>query len=95
MITPAERQTSDVRILQKVNRAHREAFQERWPGQVEHILRLLSERLHAGLDKRTGVDPAVPSTWSLNSAELADLAQAIYHIHLIRQSITNTNTTDV
>jgi hypothetical protein len=42
-------------ILQKINASHRVAFAEKYPGQVEHILRLLTERLQAGLDKRDGV----------------------------------------
>ena len=35
----------DTRILQKVNAVHREAFREKFPGQVEHCMRLTAERL--------------------------------------------------
>lgn len=74
-------------ILQKINASHRVAFAEKYPGQVEHILRLLTERLHLGLDKRDGVVVTDPATWKLNSAEIADLAEALYHIHQVRESL--------
>lgn len=74
-------------ILQKINASHRMAFNEKYPGQLEHILRLLTERLHLGLDKRDGVVVTDPSTWKLNSGEIADLAEALYHIHQARESI--------
>ena len=80
-----ERQIQDVRILQKVNRIHREAFAEKYPGQVEHCLRLVMERLQLGLDKRDGVDPARPDTWRLSTQELADLTQAAYQLDQIRR----------
>ncbi len=79
----ADRQTQDVKILQKVNAAHRDAFLIKYPGQVEHCLRLVMERLQAGLDKRDSVDVANPDTWRMSTRELADLAscaQALDHI---------------
>ena len=78
------RQAEDVKIMQKVNGAHREAFAEKYPGQVEHCLRLIMERLQVGLDKRDGVDIANPDTWRLNTAELADLAAAAKNLNEIR-----------
>jgi hypothetical protein len=86
-IQEAEKAVNETRILQKVNAVHREAFREKYPGQIEHILRLLCERLHLGLDKRDGVDVTDVATWRLTSAEIADLAQAVHHIHNIRQSL--------
>ena len=82
----ANKLVQDVRIMQKVNRVYRDAFGEKYPGQCEHILRLLCERLQAGLDKRANVDIANPDTWILTPAELADLTQAVYHMHLVRSS---------
>ena len=82
-----ERAVQDTKILQKVNAVHREAFIEKFPGQVEHCLRLVMERLHVGLDKRQGVDVADPDTWRLSTSELADLSEAVYHLHLIRESL--------
>jgi hypothetical protein len=89
-----EQQVQDVKILQKINRAHRGAFMEKFPGSIEHILRLLTERLQLGLDKRDGVDVVDPSTWLLSTEEIQDLAQAMYHINQIRLSINPPSTND-
>jgi hypothetical protein len=81
------RQVLDTRILQKVNGAHREAFQEKFPGQLEHILRLITERLHLGLDKRDGVRVTEPNTWILSADEILALASAMREINDIRHRI--------
>ena len=82
-----ERQVLDTRILQKVNGAHREAFLEKFPGQTEHILRLITERLHLGLDKRDGVRANDPNTWILSADEICSLAAAMNQINQIRLSL--------
>jgi hypothetical protein len=82
-----DRQVLDTRILQKVNGAHREAFVEKFPGQLEHILRLITERLHLGLDKRDGVRVNDPDTWILTSEEICSLAAAMNQINQIRLSL--------
>jgi hypothetical protein len=89
-----EQQVLETRILQKVNGAHREAFQEKFPGQLEHILRLITERLHLGLDKRDGVRVQDPNTWILSSDEICSLAAAMKQINDIRLSITATKETN-
>jgi len=76
---------SETRILQKVNRLHREAFADKYPGQVEHCLRLVMERLQVGLDKRDGVDIANPATWRLSTLEINELAQAAHQLNQIRR----------
>ena len=81
------KQVLETRILQKVNGAHREAFAEKFPGQCEHILRLITERLHLGLDKRDGVNVQNPDTWILTSEEILCLAQSMKAINEIRQSL--------
>ena len=81
------KQVLETRILQKVNGAHREAFAEKFPGQCEHILRLITERLHLGLDKRDGVSVQNPDTWILTSEEILCLAQSMKAINEIRQSL--------
>ena len=83
------KQVLETRILQKVNGAHREAFAEKFPGQCEHILRLITERLHLGLDKRDGVNVQNPDTWILSSEEILCLAQSMKAINEIRQSLGN------
>ena len=82
----AEQQTQDVKILQKVNRIHREAFAVKFPSQTEHCLRLTMERLQAGLDKRDGVDVADPDTWRMSTQELKELAGCAHLLHQIEQS---------
>jgi len=79
--------TDDHKILAKVNAVQRGAFVEKFPNQVEHILRLLTERLQLGLDKRDGIDPARVDTWRLMPNEIAELAQAMYHLNEIRNSL--------
>jgi len=81
----AQEQTADVKILQKVNSAHREAFAEKYPGQVEHCLRLTMERLQAGLDKRGDVDVSNPDTWRMSTAELEQLAHTAQLLNDIRK----------
>lgn len=81
----AQRQTADIQILQKVNAAHRNAFGEKYPGQVEHCLRLTMERLQSGLDKRAGCDVGDPQTWRMSTGELADLAATAWHLDQIRR----------
>jgi len=77
----------EVLIRQKVNRVHREAFAEKYPGQVEHCLRLVMERLQAGLDKRVGIDVADPDTWLMNTQEIQDLVVAAYQLNSIRKEL--------
>ena len=70
------KRVQDTLIQQKVMSAHREAFQQKFPGQIEHILRLVAERLQQGLRKDNPVE--------LSAAEVESLAQAlncIYDIH--------------
>ena len=82
----AQQELQDVRILQKVNAAHREAFKEKYPGQVEHCLRLTSERLQALLTKRADTDIQDPSTWNGSTTDILNLAQSIYYLDCINRS---------
>ena len=77
----------DARIMSKVNAVHREAFREKFPGQVEHCMRLTAERLQAVLTKRADTDPADPSTWSASAKEIADLAIALNYLHEIQRNL--------
>jgi len=70
------KRVQDTQIQQKVMAAHREAFAIKFPGQVEHCMRLIAERLQTGLRKDQPVE--------LMASEIADLSQAlnlIYRIH--------------
>lgn len=80
----AQRETQDTKIAQKVMAAHREAFRERFPGQVEHTLRLTAERLQACLAKNDSVMLADPKTWPATAQDIRDLAlalESLYSIH--------------
>jgi len=81
------RQVQEVKILQKINAVHRVSFKEKFPGQLEHVLRLLTERLQLGLDKRDGVDPADVETWRLLPEEIHHLAESMYYINEIRRGL--------
>lgn len=78
---------SDTLILQKINASHRAAFVEKFPGQCEHILRLLTERLQAGLDKRDGVIVDQTDTWKLTPQELLQLSQSIESIYYVHRDL--------
>jgi hypothetical protein len=80
-------QVQDIRILQKVNAAHRGAFMEKFPMQTEHILRLLTERLQLGLDKRDGVDLVRVDSWKLLPEEILALSESIYYINQVRLTL--------
>jgi hypothetical protein len=79
-----ERVVRDTLIMQKVNAAHREAFKTRFPGQVEHCMRLTAERLQAILTKKP-TDLADPETWTSTADEIAKLSEALWHLSVISQ----------
>lgn len=83
----AAEQAQDTKIMQKVNHVARDAFAVKYPHQVEHCLRLVMERLQAGLDKRGEFDMTNPDTWILSTAEIADLAEAAESLHNIRKDL--------
>lgn len=75
----------DTKIMQKVNGAHLDAFEQRYPRQVAHCLRMTMERIQRSLEKRDLEDPSQPTSWRLNTAQLADLAEAAYYLDQIRR----------
>jgi hypothetical protein len=80
-------EVQDVKILQKVNAVHREAFKEKFPGQVEHMMRLTAERLQAVLTKRASTDVSDPATWNCTARDIADLSIALAQLRDIQQSL--------
>lgn len=84
----------DVKILQKVGAAQREAFKEKFPGQCEHILRLIAERLQAVLTKRGNTDPQDPATWACSARDIADLSIAMSQVYEIDQAIKARHSVD-
>jgi hypothetical protein len=81
------RAAQDTKILQKVNHAHREAFRERFPGQIEHAMRLTAERLQALLSKTETTVLNTPSTWSCSAQDIRDLAVALDSLHNIHTEL--------
>lgn len=77
-----ERMARDTLILQKVNKAHREAFSQRFPVACEHMMRLTQERLQAMLTNKPK-DLADPETWTATAQEIKDLSEALYYLSLI------------
>lgn len=77
-----ERITRDTLIMQKVNHAHRESFKLKFPGQCEHIMRLIAERLQAVMTNKP-TDLTDPTTWTATADEIAKLSEALYYLSLI------------
>jgi len=78
------RRADDTKIMQKVNAANREAFLQRFPGQIEHCMRLVSERLQYCLIKPEGTDLVNPDTWPATPDELLALSQALHNLEQVR-----------
>ena len=74
----------ETKILQKVNKVHREAFKERFPGQVEHCMRLTAERLQALLTKKP-TDLTDTSTWAGKPDEILALSHGLYYLSIMNQ----------
>ena len=80
--------TRDTLILQKVNAAHKEAFKLRFPGQIEHCMRLIAERLQAMLtDKPERLND--PATWTATAEEIALLSTALHEVYQIHKEINH------
>ena len=81
------RRADETKIMQKVQAVNREAFVLKWPGQAEHILRLLCERLQHCLTKPDGTVLDNPDSWLATPEELRALSEALWHVHQINQDL--------
>jgi|LakMenEpi03Aug12_release.lakeMendotaPanAssembly.Ray.scaffolds.fasta_scaffold199969_2 hypothetical protein len=79
------RHADETKILQKVNAANREAFVQRMPGQLEHVMRLVMERLQHCLHKTPDTVLDSPDTWPAAPAEISALANSLWHLEQVRQ----------
>ena len=79
------RLADDVKIMQKVNAINREAFTHKFPGQIEHSMRLISERLQHILSKPQGVDLARPETWRGSPEDILSMCRSLESLELVRQ----------
>ena len=82
------KQEQDVKILQKINRVHRDLFPEKYPGQVDHCLRLIMERLQTGLEKPSDIVLSNPDTWPIDTEEISNLARAAHSLNEIRRNFS-------
>jgi hypothetical protein len=73
------KRVEEVKIQQKLGAAHRAAFREKFPGQVEHCMRLIAERLQKGLAKDAEV--------GLSDCSAKDLSWALRNLYLIHQDL--------
>lgn len=80
------RRADETKIMQKVNAANREAFTQRFPGQIEHTMRLLNERLMNCLNKPQGIDLTNPATWPATPEEIFALSHALRNMEEVRQN---------
>ena len=79
------RAVDDVKIMQKVNAVNREAFTQRFPNQIEHHMRLVSERLQACLTKPQGFVLDAPDTWPATADEIFALTTALKNLNEVRR----------
>ena len=80
------RRADETKIMQKVNAVNREAFLQRFPGQLEHAMRLITERLQHCLNKTDGTVLGNPDTWSATPFELEALTQSLWHLEQVRHT---------
>jgi hypothetical protein len=69
----------EVKIQQKLGAAHRAAFREKFPGQIEHCMRLVAERLQRGLAK--------DAEMSISDCSAKDLSWALVNLYKIHQQL--------
>ena len=74
----------DTLIMQKVNYVHREAFKEKFPGQIEHCMRLTAERLQNLLTSKPE-DMRNTMSWDGTPEEIKNLCDALYHLSIMNQ----------
>lgn len=89
-----QRMARDTKIMQGVNAAHREAFGQKFPGQLEHSMRLISERLQHILTKPEGIVLSDPDSWPARAEEINDLSAALWHLQQVRQSLPSNATSE-
>ena len=75
------RRADDTKIMQKVNAVNREAFVIKFPGQIEHCMRLIAERLQKGLAKDAEI--------GLSDCSAKDLSWALLNLWTIHNEITS------
>ncbi len=81
------RRADETKIMQKVNAVNREAFTQRFPGHIEHNMRLISERLQNCLIKPGTMDLSNPDSWPATAGEIESLANALWSLEQVRLNL--------
>jgi len=81
-----QRRVDETKILQKVNAVNREAFVIKFPGQIEHSMRLITERLQHILTKPSGVELTHPATWLGTPEDIMSLCHALRSLEEVRRT---------
>jgi hypothetical protein len=79
------RRADETKILQQVMAVNRVAFTSKFPGQLEHHMRLVSERLQACLHKDSETVLNDPTTWPASADEIFALSHALRNLNEIRR----------
>ena len=79
------RRADDTKIFQKVMAVNREAFTQRFPNQIEHHMRLISERLQGCLTKPQGFVLDRPDSWPASADEIFALSHALKNLNEVRR----------
>jgi hypothetical protein len=79
------RRVDDTKILQKVNAVNREAFIQKFPGQLEHSMRLVSERLMHCLNKPPGIELGDPLSWAASPDDIFALCTALKNLNEVHR----------
>ena len=79
------RAVDETKIMQKVNAVNREAFTQRFPNQIEHHMRLVSERLQACLTKDADTVLTDTTTWLATTEDILNLSLALKSLNQVRQ----------
>jgi len=75
--TPKFQAHVDTSLESKVAKEIQQSFAQRYPGSIEHCLRLLTERLQLGLDKRGISDLTDVGSWKISPQDLLALSQSL------------------
>ena len=73
------KRVEETKIAQKVMAAHRAAFREKFPGQIEHCMRLIAERLQRGLSKDAEI--------GISDCSAKDLSWALLNLYKIHTDL--------
>ena len=79
-----EKLIKETLIMQKVNHAHREAFRQKFPGQIEHCMRLTVERLQ-GLLVNKPTNFTDTKDWSGTPNDILALSHGLYYLSILNQ----------